>query len=558
MTTCSQAAQSYYWPGGTYIDWTAVDAFLHGEYVNWASSVSSAPTTFQEVVPAFVILDALEMLHGPAVLVTYPTTSFPNAASPFFSFVPHFTLAEIQFMLQRVVEAQQHTQSSVNQIPSRNIGWWLPANHHIVFAAQIYLMLRRNPAGVTALAALVPPVSVTGLEHKLLPVTDQATTTLEWGGGLTNFMAWAAEMASASAIPGDISPPPWGQTNFWGELIGVVAFCQAMADLTPQFAPASLWPTLVLLNPAIGMGASLASAFGVWRERASPGSPSGPGPAFLATPGPSVPPPAALPWSEWAGPANASWPLTLAAAVADPAAGQDWDCSLHQLTRAVNALFHLGYVFTPQDQALIVTRLQQWATPATEAWAPASSMTCSIYPIPTTDLTVVVPADRYLWDSFVACQNNLAVPVPVMVDMLAAAVALVQSGVVDSPPTVASPPFASGGDVQAAAVTLCKSILKVVASLYRGGPTAGWAGFDERDPSNFNPPDLMDGVYPAVAILRLLDRPAIREGVQTITPTLPGTATQQGLGAFLHLFGGRIGTIAPAHPWPAQPTYTPG
>jgi hypothetical protein len=233
---------------------------------------------------------------------------------------------------------------------------------------------------------------------------------------------------------------------------------------------------------------------------------------------------------------------------ADPTAGQDWDGSMHQLARAVLSMHHLGYVFTSADQRLILNRLLEWATPASEAWGPASAMTCTTWsgntPL-TADPATTVPTERYLWDGNLACDGNPNAPAPKLIEVLSGPLALVRSGQANTPTP--------------AVQEICWNILRVVGSLYRGG---GWVSYDDNFAGFSDLPNDVEGTYCAIAILRLLDREPLRLGTQSIAPTSEGTASMAGLDDFLHVFGGPIATIVqpPGSPysWPAAPIYQPG
>lgn len=214
-----------------------------------------------------------------------------------------------------------------------------------------------------------------------------------------------------------------------------------------------------------------------------------------------------------------------------PDVGQDWDCSLHQLGRAVVAMHHLGHPFTASERALVRLRLQQW-----------SALTCENFGS-SCPSGISVPTERQFWTG--RCGGdpagpNLAVnPAPLMFEVLSGALALVRSGLVDI------------GDP--AALSMASQILDAVATLYRadsGG--SGWAEFDSAEPADPPAGATLDGTYAAIATLLVLDRGPFA-GCSGLSSPAP-----LGLDGFLHVFGGFIPTMLAAGLWPWPAIYQPG
>jgi hypothetical protein len=282
---------------------------------------------------------------------------------------------------------------------------------------------------------------------------------------------------------------------------------------------------------------------------------------------------------------SSDWEASLGPAL--PWAGQDWDCSLHQLSRGVSAMAHLGYSFTDDDRMVIVGRLVQWSTNGCENRMPgcqADTASCGYAgaPIERDDRGVMQPC----WpigsgtgtncpagtpglellqvtasDAVGTVSGGVGSPfAPQAVDLLAAAVALVRCGA-----------LAGGGD---GANSRAVAILRALATLYRfDGANAGWADYDDRNfvgigpqpppppPGQPIPPPAgtvpsMGGTFAAIATLIVLAGSSPWFGAEILgplPPPLPGRTRPLGLRDFKHilgLFDSRIAYVqeAPA-PW---------
>jgi len=572
VTTCAEAAQSNLWQSGGYIDWIGVQGALFRLYQQYLPG-----GTYADAQQLEAIVSTLEMLHGPDLAATYPygLPGFP------------FTQADVLSMLQTIINAQE-TPLGNSFSTAGDRGWWAAPGtpgppptprgaHFLVETSHFYLCLRRNRTGLQLLAQSGGSLPV-GLEHKLLPSTLALDVTLpgnpSQGGGLVNLQAWVQEMADAGALRPNLTPGLPGP-NFWGELIGVVPLYQGMHDQVSRINANFVCPPL----ETTPMGAALDGAWLGWRERRYPPvlTPPGytvPAPGFVAQLGQSGPPnPGAC---DWAGPTNASWPLTTGPGVIDPTAGQDWDCSLHQLARAVLVRHHLGGGFTANDQALILSRLQDWVTPLCENFPLPGTASCS--GALSTTQAGYPPAERYVFPPVIAssCEGTVGFtgfppsPVPSITDILSALLAVVRCGVLPSPPSVA-PPFFTTGAAVTVALDMVEACLGAVATLYRTDAVSGWGMWlasDSKAPSRQTVlapwAELPTGtsIQGAVAAL-LLAEPffpgcANASTLQGIGPSGP----QFGLGGFLHVFGAYIPALLPPigsnqlYDW--APAYVPG
>lgn len=536
MTTCAQALQGDLWETGGYIDWLAVEQFLWESYVALAPQVTGQPT-FEQAQSLLLLVNTLEMMYGEDILSSY--------VGGFFS------TTDFEKIFNNLVSAQTpiSARNGPNSVPSGDAGWWGPGDHHIVNSADFYLCLRRNPTAVDILINShgLPPC---GLEHVLLPTTDLADLTSQLpGGGLVGLDPWLQETAWSCAIPGGPCPPdvtanPPRPTNFWGELIGTVALYEAMRDQVPLIQSSGWVCDPLRLTP---MGDRIVEAWQLWRERFDSVNNGLP---FLSTYSQRFPPQPSF--AEWAGPPTYLSVLDASGNV-DPAVGQDWDVSLHQLARAVQAMHHLGYAFTTADQELVVERLGQWATATCEAYDP--SISCSPDALSRTDPTYAVPSERYGWTEFeggASCSlTQPNIPSPAVSAMVAAANALAWVGALNQP---------ANASIATSAFSMARSIVIALGTLYRTTSTgsAGWANVSSNDPTRpyaaGTAPDLR-GTATAIAALFVLARTPELSGILGSSPTA-SLAKQAGLDNFLHFFGGSISQTAGSHPWVAS--YVPG
>ena len=427
------------------------------------------------------------------------------------------------------------------------------------------------------------------------------------GGGLTDLPAWldlmdvANAMRARSPVPGLSGENPY-LPNFWGELIGVVPLFQMVCDRVILLDPNYASP---FLTTTTGMGAKLFEMWQVWRQRAVPRTGSGafvqsgvglggsdgvlgpPGslPAAVgigsftpATPGGVLTSqgslslglsftllqptfadaPALLGNSEGSSPVQNTFCEWRGAPPSEPELvpqvspliGQDWDCTLHQLTRAVVSMYQLGWVANVDEGALILWRLHGWAV------KPCETQTQLGQPAPLCaepNLGAGIPflgspTERAYSQHLVRCEptrvGNVYSPVigPDLVDAFSAALALVRSGLFDSNMPTAR--------------QLGANILASIATLYRPGTEAGWT----RNDPNLGSPSLghdLRGTFPAIASILLLSRGPFQGACNPAGLPL-GYAPLPGLDGFLHFSGGHIPTLiaSGAYPWPAS--FPPG
>lgn len=489
--------------------------------------------------------------------------------------------------VQRRVPGTTHTQSG-------DLGWWilgpasarpgpqiLPlsafAEHFIVNSANFWLLLRRNPSAIDSLnlepfpgtpgGNLVRPLP---LENKLL--APYLSIPAGQVGGLTGINPWIAAMMESRGFPTTAGSRV--RPNFWGELIGVVALIQGLSDTASAVGgDLVIQQTVPALTPSTGMGLMLASAFRWWQQRRHPPlATQVPGPVFIATGVQQVDP---NPLGGWIPPDpgplfrnNVMVPMGAGSAYipkwADPAAGQDWDTGLHQLSRAVTSMYHMGYSLTQAERLLVVTRLEQWSTrtcegeygncqggPTASPWVGAPQETTRF------EVPFKCKDEPNLTDSAAVSQAH---QVP---DLLGAVLAILQGGCLDL-----SVPAA----VRSRADAILGNCLIALATLYRhddppgvGPPIAGWIRMDPgyvEPTSNPTGPNLpkyrqpdLDGTYAAIALLIRLSG---RSGYANVVGDLsnPAFAPLIGLDSYLHVFGPRIPSLLAANPWGA--TYVPG
>jgi hypothetical protein len=251
--------------------------------------------------------------------------------------------------------------------------------------------------------------------------------------------------------------------------------------------------------------------------------------------------------------------------------GQDWDCSLHQLSRAVVTLYQVGYSFPVGDQTTILDRLELWSgqachtSPTVLGTAGGGGSLCPpIAAGATVSLVQLVsalggytaPTETYVQPGGAApdCGGGgswvlggwPSVPrAPTVDNMAAAAVAVVRCGALSAP---------SGTVVFQRADDLARGILTTISSLYRdAGALAGWANVDTN--SRSQTPEAaasLQGTYYAVFTVMLLSS----LGPVTTAPTSTGIPALPGLTGFLHMLGGPLAALAPQVPWGGS--YVPG
>jgi hypothetical protein len=615
MTTCTSALQSDQWASGSYIDWSKVDAFLEGVYQglltnlgpSFPQRVLTAPLSFGAVGAANNIVTILEMMYGQDLYAaTLPSTS-------------NFDGPKIRNLLGWLIEGQKGSAPGADNTPSGDFGWWgndgpssdvLNPDHHILLSSLIYMTLRRNTSGLNALG-----YAPAGLEHKLLPIGVNVVGGPGAGGGLTDFEAWVQEIYFSCGIPDTGTPGtaslvngtrycdcqtsnglacnPTGpylnrakDYNFWGELVGMVPLYQSMydevnnvsAEVTSSGLPYQ--PSLTELSPTQQWcGATIENAFVTWRERfytPAGGSPAGSSFVAAAPQPPLNPATVATRWSgspaycNWVSPPGSDYqPVTTPTqGLVNALLGQDWDCGLHELVRAVQSAHHLGHSFTPYEKLLIMYRLLGWWQQTCGAYT-GYLQTCATSPAVA---NAMVPNERFAWEentlalggNTIPCENVAGTPqrgpsdapAVTLSDIASVAALLVQADLFSDP------------TVGYEAYIIAEGLVQVVASLYRepGSSLAGWAEFDER-PSLDHAPDLR-GTMAAVLTLMVLAGTGLppastgnpSPGFQAAyRPTaLPSAIASSGggLSSFLHLFGGK----ASANTFPGQwgGGYVPG
>ena len=569
MTTCAEAAQGDLWATGGYIDWTAVHKFLWVEY----QRLEAAPIP-EATGNAVLILTCLEMLFGTDVLAP---TSYPSVRD---AYPPgeRFEDGDLLQLLKWVVQGQWMS-PGLGFTASGDEGWWFDRDaltgdpsplHFLPRTADSWMALRRNATGVEALAqeGLVPAP----LEHKLLP-----SAVFSPAGDLVDIYAWMDLLEETGAVPGPLNPPtgPQQYENFWGEWIGAVALFQSLQDTADQLGAAGPMPHGVPpLQPGTGMGLELVSAFRWWQQRRNPRSihpDSGavtPGPVWEASEAnPTDPAPDTL--GGWVGstrPLGLFAPFILSSVFhshpswyvppfADPAAGQDWDASLHQLSRAVLTMHHVGYGLTAFDKLVVLIRLWQWSRPGCETH-PAGACPAGAS-LATEGDFLGAPRETYVWRSELKCVGESAAPglavtqTHDLVDVLSAALALVRGQVLGGFPL---------GDLSGATKLILANCLITAGTRYRDDPTvsgaSGWAVIAPGDPTGpgSEAPSL-GGTYAAIALLLLLER-APFWGCANLDGLPPAASPSTSLDSFLHIFGGNITSLLGAHPW--NPSHVPG
>ena len=253
---------------------------------------------------------------------------------------------------------------------------------------------------------------------------------------------------------------------------------------------------------------------------------------------------------------SATWPVVPGHVPpwADPWAGQDWDAGLHQLTRAIMTMHHLGYGLTTADRLLTVVRLFQWSKRTCENY-PAGS--CPAGNLATGPSWWGAPRETYRWLDSLICEGE---PAPLLshetqahdiVDLLTAALAIVRGGLLG-----AFPPGLLSQGVDA----ILANCLIAAATLYREDPGVpgafGWAKEDPGLPAAAAgaPPEL-SATHFAIALLLLMERGSFA-GVANLADLPPGANPAVTLDSFLHIFGGFIPSLLSANPW--NPSHVPG
>ena len=327
MTECSSLARVAVGSGSTatstsaseglYINWVDVETFL--DYM--ATAVLPGGVYAGQPLPsrasvALQVITTLEFMYGQDILPNFPSP----AVSP-------LTYEKIIQLFDLMVRAQ-YASNNVSSIPGNtptattgtasfqaplntstavltgNRGWWalytpsgvFSHDHYPTVSAVYYSCLRRNPEAMIMLNAwstsppsgILPTAQPVGLEHKLLPTTDQwpptlASGTVSTGGGFCNLDRWLHEMIWANQLfsrtgAWNCTTLVGGRSNFWGELIGIALLHQVLHD---QFNSAMAsaggaysayvcerleWPS----NPASpNVAPQLIAMFETWRARGS-------------------------------------------------------------------------------------------------------------------------------------------------------------------------------------------------------------------------------------------------------------------------------------------------
>ena len=579
MTTCTNvtgAIQSQTWTSptaiapvllGTYIDWDQVDALLYEEsraLTNGLPYYHNPLGIYTHMEPrararfAVTLLSTLEMMYGQDIGATYSGS--------------RFVMDDFRNLLMVVLWDQdkgRQLDTDVpfadvygNSIPSGKRGWWslhgsvLTAGpfHYPTLSANAYTLLRRNATALQALYDVLGPMSpwrVVSLEHKFLatgvewPFLAPAffPTSSVFGGGLTGMYPWLDEIDAAGSLTVQADCQGGAQpSNFWGESIGVVLLTRACADI---FNRTMCWARSNLPYNAAwwvqqdaptatdgGLGATLSACFDAWRQRHAPPS-SLTGAAYR---GPVFDPALPLCPCEWVGTignwASAVSPAAASApAVPDLINGQDWDCSLHQLTRAVMTMYLLGRTLDTATQRLVVDHLQNWQNDLCFDVAANCPSLLSAYP------GLKQPqgtAEMYREPGLLAdpCHGVYPSYAPTVDAIATAAMALSRSGALQSPDP----------SVQIDAVHLAKNLVETVSTLYRPGSTGGegWAGQDTQDPSSPVTATL-DGTFFAVATLRVLNKSNTWfSGCAGNYPASSGPTPDPGLDTFFDVLGGGV------------------
>ncbi len=609
MTTCAQAAQGAQWATGGYIDWMAVHRFL---VTTWQAALPPSPA-LPDPGMASQVLTCVEMLFGPDVLgassyrAVRDTTFFPAGE-------PAFSDDDFLLMLRAITLAQWPDAELPGPPPfalsSGNRGWWFTlshpttaspmSEHFLPGTADFWLCLRRNPTAMDILAGEDPPVRPVLLELKLFPpgyqlapsaIAPEVAPFAPPGGGLTGITRWMTALEEAVAVPGPGNPfwPPnfgFHKPNFWGEWIGGVVLFQALSDTATEIgqrcSPAATFPAL---QAGIGMGRCLASAFRWWQQRRNPPVSQtvtiGPTTYTYSVPGPmqwgatetSTTDPVVPSFGDWVPTNRPMFGLFTTHAlflpppgappgwippVADPAAGQDWDGSLHQLSRAIVTMHHIGYALPLSEKVLTVVRLYQWcrrpcgseefagpdpcgtgypwlaatwvgAPRETQGWIPAD---------------VGTPEGPCLTDLSTAPDSQAHS----LTDVLTVGLAVVRGGLVTLPP----------GQISMMVQEIMTNCLILVATLYRpDAPAPGqasWTSSDRGLPTD--PPESggLRGLFSAISLLLLLERGPFA-GVANLGSLPPGATPAVGLDSFLHVFGGPVPSLLGAYPW--NPSHAP-
>ena len=297
---------------GLYINWVDVEVFL--DYMATAvlpGGVYAGQPLQARAAVAMQVVTTLEFMYGQGILINFP---FP-APSP-------LTYEKIIQLFDIMVRAQ-YAANNVSTIPGNtptattgtatfqaplntstsvltgNRGWWnlytpsgvFTHDHYPTVSAVYYSCLRRNPEAMIMLNAwstsppsgIAPTAQPVGLEHKLLPTTDQwpaslASGTASTGGGFCNLDRWMHEMIWANQLfsRGGCLSLSGGRSNFWGELIGIALLHQILHDqFNASMASAGgtyagyvcsrlEWPS----NPAApNIAPQLIAMFETWRNR---------------------------------------------------------------------------------------------------------------------------------------------------------------------------------------------------------------------------------------------------------------------------------------------------
>jgi|GEM_PF-2707481 len=565
MTTCAEAQQAESWTTGGYISWPAVHEFLRLEYVRMGPMEKRVRARL-----ASILLDCLEMLFGSDILApeSYPSArfAFPESA--------RFSDEDLLALLTWVIEGQEQGPAPGEPpLFSGDEGWWFTTTggvrdrrHWLPGSADSWAVLRRNRTGLEALADRgVAPLS---LEHKLL----SSGLVVPGGGGLVGLTQWIRALEEAGAMPGagNLPSPPGlpgplllqGFSNFWGEVIGAVFLIQLLSDTASTLGAGFGQTVPPLTGGGLGMGASLTDAFSKWQQRRNPAvvNQLGGGLTFR-TPGPlwriavaaSSNAPAVMGYAGWVqggGPFN---PILLPAP-AQPYAGQDWDSSLHQASRATLSLYHMNAGLSPTDRLLLIVRLSQWG----HSLAGAPLQPCSAFapgPCPP-DWSMApdfwVPRETDLFFPGRTCSaENVTTPLllarvtqaPDLVDILTACLIVVRGGLFTGQ-SVSQPitSFLRG---------VVEKCLVLTAGQYRGqvnGEVAGWCQVDTAQPSDTSTPADLVGTRAAIALLLLTDGHVFPGVANTGSLPVPDRALV-GLDSFLHVFGGRVAGLVASNPW---------
>lgn len=625
MLQPAQTDRIAHWQTGAYIDWDGVLTFLKSQ----AGPILDEDLSFQQrqqrAPVAHMIVTSLEMLFGQDIYLRwFEGTVLAGRHVNKWDITFPFSGKDLLMLLSTIAAGQRgRTQSNlrpeslVSSEPASGLrGWWgLPPMgasspnaivHYLVQSAQMYATLRRNRFGLNALQLEVESSAPAwaflpvGLEHKLISSRRTVPGVGQGGGLLTDsWLPWLQEVFTAgslktelnctddeSPLSGYLDEAPF--SNFWGEMQGAVVLAQAMRDQAKKVTtdqdpqPQAVPP----LNPTTGFGGALVACFEAWR------TPVGgwdfddfdlgfvPG-AFA----PDVPGISCCSAEWWSGTAEAALDPVVQEQgflgwTALPGQGQPWDAEPVQLTRAVNAMHHLGYDFTVEDRVLILQRLVNWRAPMCGIGAPSSSAD------PAPDL-VQGGTDKYGWSNAASpppeagglpssetCQDGeLAAGgrAPAIDHFLAYAMTLSRSGLL-APNALGGSPADDFGQAMSL-VLLVPGLLRATAALYRKStdplPYSALEGdfWLLTDTGNGHPwteepsPDpaeqlkeferaALGGTFMAIAGLLMLDRAYLFSGCSnteqlTDSDVYAPCSPQAGLDDFFGIFGSRAAFASP-------------